>query len=1213
MANTKFFRTGALLLLLLAAVLIKVFYAPSYEGTGEPFDRIEGTFVEQVHVRRPNVWDPPDTSSTHGIDRELWSAPPSNWRTNEGNAAKAKLRGLRPTVMILPVQGDNNAFDPVERSLMARIVSERVALGDDNTVLPPGLVLQYLGVHRSRYSDSAVKQLAKISFSTSILVMHAQHDRNGSWELRASLVDDQLAPLKAERIWSDLDYSDEEPPSVALEELLDEVVEYATDESIGKSQKKYKFSASNFVFPDSVADLADRSGASPLHAAAYLQLLAALHPWGQFDERRDQLFERSLVELQHVSPRSPYYRYFKARAYFYLDRRPAALASLAKPENEHEAALLEYLNGNLPALRRHVSDTGLSALDFMAWGDLIYLANRYDDAQGHEFIDRFSSAHPIWATFIERSIQVYDTWAAYSTASVKIGLEDLLPIPDVSLRDSMAKVLVTGDSLGELELTRLVWRHVDAVRAAAEPDFKSKDIASYNESVNDVLDLAKAIAVANHIDKVLDDLDTRDVQESALAKISEFEPLFSGHPAITLLKGRAQREMAEDRHGSEKETLTRVSIDTLLNGFAWTGTINHEAAAVAREYSDLLALSSHEGPRAIPGNYLSRYSRRFFEWPKGRSWYTTISGSEGMNGGFEQCSAYSPTAFNCVKFEIAKLQRNAADPDAVRDEILAANAHRFAGNPQRAAYEIEISRATGSTDSELATLKAQINAGNANWNVFKMLGQFHKIRGEYEEAARVWMSYPGFQPGTSDDRLAISHDASVVGSQLFWIGQYELAAQFLNIAANQSTGSGGEMSAAQRIALIDGDLDAAEYWAAERVRRYNNMHGLRDLLQILHIRDQSEFAWSIFDQFQATAQNSQMWSGALIGHRKESATIADIVAWVNSSETRRTAIANPLNKNSVDLGPRYILMAGTMDRVPDPELAKLVADAHSRRKPQYMHQPEMASKAGEPKALRAIVFGSRGPIRHDDRIPSPRDERRVGSTEAVSHRYTMIAPAITAFLNSDYEVAYEQFNEAAYYYMLDDYLPYHAFSAAVLGRTEHISAALAARESALEATRTKPGMDGGALGYRFDEDLAYAVLSAFDDDHQLALENLKKALNNRPYINDRSVYPMYQIVDLADRLYEHTGEELYREFALELSRRHTVVLPMYAWAYYVVAKYSPAMDERIGAAASGLKLDPLSHRGKSLPEEVRTKALELLDKGGAPYLARSATPQNEAT
>ena len=106
---------------------------------------------------------------------------------------------------------------------------------------------------------------------------------------------------------------------------------------------------------------------------------------------------------------------------------------------------------------------------------------------------------------------------------------------------------------------------------------------------------------------------------------------------------------------------------------------------------------------------------------------------------------------------------------------------------------------------------------------------------------------------------------------------------------------------------------------------------------------------------------------------------------------------------------------------------------------------------------------------------------------------------------------------------------------------------------------------------------------------------------------------MYQIVDLTDRLYEHTGEELSREFALQLSRRHMVVLPMYPWAYYVVAKYSPSMVERVSAAASGLKLDSLSHRGNSLPDEVRTKALELLEESGAPYLTRSETPRSEAT
>ena len=63
---------------------------------------------------------------------------------------------------------------------------------------------------------------------------------------------------------------------------------------------------------------------------------------------------------------------------------------------------------------------------------------------------------------------------------------------------------------------------------------------------------------------------------------------------------------------------------------------------------------------------------------------------------------------------------------------------------------------------------------------------------------------------------------------------------------------------------------------------------------------------------------------------------------------------------------------------------------------------------------------------------------------------------------------------------------------------------------------------------------------------------------------------------------------------------------MYSWAYFVVAKFSQSVVERIDATASGLKLDPLSHRATQLPNELIDEAKKVLDSRGPPYLNRTA-------
>jgi hypothetical protein len=242
---------------------------------------------------------------------------------------------------------------------------------------------------------------------------------------------------------------------------------------------------------------------------------------------------------------------------------------------------------------------------------------------------------------------------------------------------------------------------------------------------------------------------------------------------------------------------------------------------------------------------------------------------------------------------------------------------------------------------------------------------------------------------------------------------------------------------------------------------------------------------------------------------------------------------------------------------------------------------------------------------NDLAVPSPDVGRLSELNSEVGTRYEMLAGAMSAFLNDDMRTAFARFNETAYHYVLDEYLPYFAFSASVTGHSSHLHAALERRQNHFKRSRAYERNNDDYVGIRFDEDLTYGVLAAFDGSHDDAIDHLKRALNDRPYVQLRTVFPYYQVVDLADRLFERTGDVAYRDFALDLARRHTIIQPMYAWAYFVVAKYSDSEVERVEAAASGFHLDPLSHRGSALPAELRDQSEEYLINNAPPYLTRS--------
>ena len=986
---------------------------------------------------------------------------------------------------------------------------------------------------------------------------------------------------------------------------MPEIVRFAVSESFKPKQKRYSFRPDEFLFPESLDVIAEQSRQSPLLAAAYLQLMGALHPGGAFNETRNHLFERSLVELTRVSADSDFHNYFVARAYAYLDKRPAAIELLAEPTNTYEEALLEVLNGNLSELQALRNKLGLTALDFMTLRDLQLLESHYTRNTDAYSLEQFAERHPDWTPFIYRAMQDFTTWANYSAATVKLGLESLVPEQVVSLEHEITKQAVTGESPSEIDLVRLSLRHIESAE---------KNLASKRDryvTAHDVLDLATSILVANHLREVDENLTKRVIPSAALKEISEFDSIFSGHPAVILLKGRALNALAAKSTGeTERQNLTQAGAEALLDGFALTGQLTKDAVEVARNYRQTLESSSAENWQQSAESFNVTYSERYFEWPRGEAWYQKIPSVELHFGVTQGCIDYVWSSYYCVEAEIEQQSRISPTDMKSRDEILQKYAHRYHGNRQRVRSEVASQRQRGDQNAEIEALKTAIAAGSNDWSIYEALGNLHFRRGDYELAQRAWLSFPDFRADNTDITVSLASNADVAASYLYWIGQYELALPLLEIAAASRTGSANSMTSAERAALVQGDLELAGQWAAARVRRYNSQYGMRDLLQILHILGENEVAWNIFDQAQAARQNSQMWSGALVGHRMNSATIDDISKWLESSDARKNAFTTASGRYPLplELAPRYLLMAGTMDRIPGDALAPAVLKAHTRQAPKVF---TMSDEQPQTRPRPTYVEDPDGRYMHDSRIVSPFDTPEFEIEEVLSPRLAILAEAMTAFLQDDFGNAYERFNYFAHVYLLEEYLPYYAYAALKTNNAQHLPDALSFREKRLEKIRLAETVGSSDRGYRFDEDLTYAVLAALDNRPEDSLGYLKKALNNRPYIGDRSVYPMYQIVDLSDRFYRETGDARYRDFALKLSRRHTVVLPMYSWAYFVVAEYSPSLVERQNAAASGLALDPLSARGQRLPQKLVDEAQGILESRGAPYLSRSGSATEE--
>lgn len=1191
MSKSQIVRLGILSLALAGAVVFKLTYVPTYDGQDEPYDVIYGKVADPVSVNVERK--PADPAAVHGIGRDRWEAPRSAWLDNERALAQTTLLNSEIDLLVVPLQGDKNAFDPIERALITRLVSQSVADSKRFTVANPSAVMRYLGMNRTQYPIKEVDSLARLARAKTVLIMESEHDRQGRWYLNATLYDPSINKSKDTRIWRDLEYSADRPPVFALAEILDEVAEFASGRGSRVNARRAKFDPEQFQFPVSVTQAIEQSRTTPIAAAAHLQLLGMLHPRGEYNGIRNQLFERSFVELAKASDGSDYHKYFQARALAYLGRRKAAVNLLTEPLNTHETALLNALNGNLPALREYVADSGTTPLDFMVLKDMQFVESRYLDRLDRDYVEAFATDNLPWAPMIYRSLMEYENWSSPATAYIKVNLEDLMPVEGGSLEAYIDGQTIIGEYPDELDLLRQLWGHINAI-LTPERLRNQRNIENHTLLTEvDIAEIAKAIAVSDHLREVNEDLEKRGLPESALRTIAEFEPIFSGHPEVTLTKAHALWEQAQDVQGAERQTLTRKYLEAQLNGFSWSTYLSAKAVDVARNYSLTLARVSPSTARAYSGTGFAGYSRRFYEWPKGEVWFRRFNPREIRSGALDECLEVTWTRFACLGAKIEAAAKFGHEPQLIRDELLARHADRFIGNPRRAEFNVMFERKFGDGDVELRILQEQVDAGSVSWNIYEALGRIHKRRGNYAAAQRTWLSYPGFN--TNDGRVSVgdSQNADFAASQFFWIGQHELALPLLRIAAESGTGSSGSMASAQRLALIAGDLELARDWAAERVRRYQSKYGARDLMELLHATGESSYAWKLFEQMHVSWREPEIWSSALVGHRLESASIESIAEWISVSTFSNDS--DPAARGSggaMDLAPRYLLLAGQLDRTPGLEFPSLVSGAYSRpgsqRRPRDL--PELV--AGNSDAEKAIA---------------------AFEDAEIVHVYPRLATGMSAFLRGDYEGAYNTFLYAASFRDLNEYISYYAFSAAELGRQSHLQAILDARLSQYRERLRNERVGGEGLGEFFDDYLAFAVLAAYNKQHDDAIRYLRLALDDRPFLGRRTVYPMYQLVDLADRLFEKTGVQSYREFALDLSRRHTIILPMHAWAYFVVAKHSEASLERIRAAASGLHLDPLSERGSKLPKNVLDEARTLLEKSGPPYLRRTEKDLSQST
>ena len=110
---------------------------------------------------------------------------------------------------------------------------------------------------------------------------------------------------------------------------------------------------------------------------------------------------------------------------------------------------------------------------------------------------------------------------------------------------------------------------------------------------------------------------------------------------------------------------------------------------------------------------------------------------------------------------------------------------------------------------------------------------------------------------------------------------------------------------------------------------------------------------------------------------------------------------------------------------------------------------------------------------------------------------------------------------------------------------------------------------------RFNDMLAVGIISALNNKHEYALDQLDKAWRYIPFSYAGEIYlpPMYLLADSCELLYEKTGNKKYLDASLSYAKLHNAKDPTAFWPYGFIAKYSKDENERLSALGNLIYFD----------------------------------------
>tara|TARA_R110002049_G_scaffold65710_2_gene172263 strand:- start:10561 stop:14031 length:3471 start_codon:yes stop_codon:yes gene_type:complete len=1112
-----------------------------------------------------------ETGSEPASDIWATSARPlasSRWVAAQEKRAREALNGNQYDILVVPVQAGLDSLDHRGRALMTYSLAQAIATRSDLRVADPSLVAKAFGLNARQIPDSDIKELATELKVSKILIGAVAHDGAGGFEVRMRTVTleydqaSRVGETEQVRSYPDNVFSDASPPIIGFGAIRDTILE---DSGIRlRKQPKFAVDEERRELPNSAEDMLNPASAES--AVFALQLLGTLIPPDQISQTRDHLFERSLVLMELVSRKSPHYKLMLARAFLYLGRRPAAVAILGDAEDPALRALLAYANGNIELLTAATDTLPPGLLSVMAKIERERLRLNYGASYNPELVDQTLAQEPLWGSLLAQAMVDSDPWRSYTHVPLKLALDAMYPEKRFDLESYATARIAVGQFPEEYDIAALLLEHLENVEKNKSFEKMAGPFTTLSLRTGDITDTFRDLLVATVGAESRHKAADIGKARSAIELLKQYEPLLADHPALSSSALAAYRYLGSEVSGREEEY-----VRDRVNAFA-RQTIDFNAA-LTTEIVEFAAW----GRLFYPEQKLEttkKFDRFMFrtDWPQPPDPRPNfMAGTPVRTSLLLHCLAYTLIELDCLKnlHDLYLTGQNMPDEDKAR-ALIKDNAHRFIGHPDRPEFMAYALRRAGRLDAADQLHIDAIDSGTTQWTPYEQIARKLHNESRFAEALNTILRYPGLQDAELVGAVAQSNRAYDFGSLFYWAGAYEPAATLYEIAAASHTGSGAEMASAQRLALIDGDYELAQYHTARRIRRYESKFAVRDLIGLSVIAGNQEQAWSIVSGFQPMFDQPELWVGALIAHRSEDRALESVVEW--AYEDGREGLGSTAGLLSI----RFAFLAHTLDRTPSAALGKMLRTRWTGSPIDLMPNPLLMLS----RELPFFEVRYRGDL-------AWRNDKKIDSLLIVA------ADAMIALESQDYRAAFERLDLAADYYELGEFLPAYAWAAAKTGQTARIKGFLGGARNYKRKMRNQ----ANSRNKLFDENLAEAMLFGAAGQVPEAIDHLKKANALIVHNGNRFILTRYQIMESARLLYEDTKEPAYRDFALDLARRNAVIEPIQGYAHSFVAMLSGDRQERIISLARVLVLDPQSRSIEKADSRELEEARKLAARG----------------